>query len=162
MVLAPFFYHAYFPSCRNRPQRNSNLGEFFGVLIFLKSLLCLKEYTYQVWGKLVYPFSSYKRTHTHTHTHTHMPTFSLLHIRRGDRWTSTGNKYVTIWSGFYQYKIVDDRTNINLLADLLFEQFVPDKELFPSDNINVESPESVYIPHCCQVNSFYGISRHHI
>jgi hypothetical protein len=42
---------------------NGTWDNFFGVLTILESLLGLKAVC-QVWCKLVYPFSSYKRTPT--------------------------------------------------------------------------------------------------
>jgi hypothetical protein len=54
--------------------------------IYLSSLSsCSKKLTYEVWCKLVNPFSSYKRTHTHTHTHiyTYTHDLSILYIKLG-------------------------------------------------------------------------------
>jgi hypothetical protein len=41
----------------------------FGVLTLLCSLPSLKKQACQVWGKSVYPFSSYKRTYIQRHLH---------------------------------------------------------------------------------------------
>jgi hypothetical protein len=63
-VLVPFFYHAYFPSYKNYTHRYSNPGQARRVFTFLTYFPGLKEQAGQFWCKLVYPFSSYKRTHS--------------------------------------------------------------------------------------------------
>jgi hypothetical protein len=42
------------------------LRQFFRIYTILVSLSVFKAQAYQVWCKLVYPFSSYKRTYIHT------------------------------------------------------------------------------------------------
>jgi hypothetical protein len=70
LILAPFFYRARFPTCRNRPRRNSNSRQFSGVLFFLY-FLPVSRNKHAKFGTSQWIRSRAIREHVRTHAHAH-------------------------------------------------------------------------------------------
>jgi hypothetical protein len=79
-----FILSCLVPELQKSPSPGLESVTLFGLFTFLKSP-GFKASASRVWGKLVHPFSSYKRTyihkHTHTHTHTYMHTYMHAYVR---------------------------------------------------------------------------------